>query len=294
MKFGISMFVTDQTASPAEVAAAVEERGFESYWLSEHSHIPLREPHPFTGFNPRVYAAMLDPFVALTAAAAATKRIRLGTAVCLVIQRDPIDTAKAVASVDYLSGGRLELGIGAGWNRAEMIDHGTDPDTRFRLMRERVEAMQALWMQDVASYEGRMVRIEDTNIWPKPVQTPHPPILIAGSGPNILNRVARYGDGWLPVVPPSANEEMRGRVTPFDEFVEMVPRLEALAAEAGRPRPSISVMGAAPTPANIDAFRGLQVQRMILGLVPATLDDVQRQLDTHVAALADVGERLHG
>ena len=283
MKIGISMFVTDRTASPGEVAAAVEARGIESYWVSEHSHIPLREPHPFTGFDVRTYAAMLDPFVALTAAAGATKTIRLGTAVCLIAQRDPIDCAKSVASVDLLSGGRVELGIGAGWNIAEMEDHGTRAEGRFKLMRERVEAMQALWTQDPAAYNGDLVQISDAHIWPKPVQSPHPPVLIAGSGPNILKRVARYGDGWLPVVPPEANEEMRGRVTPMPEFVEMVPRLAEMAAEAGRSTPKISVMGAAPTPDNLETFNRLGVERMILGLTPSDLDSVNRELDRYAS-----------
>ncbi len=291
MKFGVSMFCTDRSAAPGEVAAAIEARGFDSYWISEHSHIPLREPHPFTGFDPRTYAAMLDPFVALTAAAAATQRIMLGTAITLIIQRDTINCAKSVASVDHLSGGRMLFGIGAGWNQAEMEDHGTDPSTRFRLMRERVEAMKVLWSEEVASYSGRMVQFEDCHMWPKPVQKPNPPVYIAGSGPNILKRVVRYGDGWLPVVPPSADDEMKGRVTPIDEFAEMVPQLKELAEAAGRPMPGISVMGAAPTEDNIARCCELGVERMILGAMPAPLDEALEQLENLRAQVVEAGAK---
>jgi len=294
MKFGVSMFTTDQSAGPAEVAQAVEERGFESFWVSEHSHIPVHEPVPFTGFEPRVYAAMLDPFVSLAAAATVTKRILLGTAISLVIQRDPINCAKAVASVDHLSGGRVLFGIGAGWNEGEMRNHGTDPSSRFRLMRERVQAMQALWTQEQAEYHGRALDFEPVWQWPKPVQKPHPPILVAGSGPGVLKRVVAYGDGWMPVVVPEVNEQMRGRVTPMAEFVELVPMLRKMAASAGRPSPSISVSGALLDQQNHDAFNELGVERLQLRLTPAPLHDVLRELDAHREAVLAVGARLDG
>jgi probable F420-dependent oxidoreductase len=292
MKFGVSMFTTDQSAGPAEVARAVEERGFESFWVSEHSHIPVHEAPPFPGFEPRMYAAMLDPFVSLAAAATVTQRIRLGTAISLVIQRDPINCAKAVASVDHLSNGRMLFGIGAGWNEGEMRNHGTDPSTRFRLMRERVRAMQALWTQEQAEFHGKAHDFDSVWQWPKPVQKPHPPVLVAGSGPGVLRRVVAYGDGWMPVVVPEVADEMRGRVTSMAEFVELVPRLRNMATDAGRPPPSISVSGALLDQQNYDAFAQLEVERLQLRLTPAPLPDVLRELDAHREAVLAVGASL--
>jgi len=281
MKFGVSMFTTDRSAGPAEVAQAAEERGFESFWVSEHSHIPVDEPFPFQGFEPRIYAAMLDPFVALAAAATVTRKIKLGTAISLVVQRDPINCAKAVASVDYLSDGRFLFGVGGGWNEGEMRNHGTDPATRFRLMRERLEAMRALWTQEQAAFHGRVEDFDPVWQWPKPVQKPHPPILVAGSGPGVLKRVVAYGDGWMPVVVPAVSDEMRGRVTPMAEFVEWVPLLREMASAAGRPKPSLTVTGAVLDEQNYEAFEALGVDRMQLRLTPAPLDDVLRELDAH-------------
>lgn len=292
MKFGISMFTTDRTAGPAEVAREVEQRGFDSFWVSEHSHIPLASAPPFPGFDPRTYAAMLDPFVALTAAAAATSRIRLGTAVCLIPQHDPINCAKTVASLDRLSNGRVLLGIGAGWNAEEMQNHGTDPGVRFRLMRERVEAMKALWTNDEAAYQGRHVSFDPVWQWPKPVQRPHPPILVGGAGPGVLKRVVAYADGWLPVVAPEVPEAMRGRITGLDDLEQMVPELARLAEQAGKPRPMICVTGLPATAPMVDACERLGVERMILRLQPAELDAVRAELDQHTASVATAGGSL--
>ena len=279
MKLGVAMFPLDGAAAAHEVALAAEERGFESYWVSEHSHIPQHSPPPFTGFDPQSYASMFDPFVALGAAAVTTSRIRLGTAITLVPQRDPINCAKAVASIDQLSGGRFLFGIGAGWNEDEMRNHGTDPNGRFRLMRERVEAMQALWTQESPEYHGRMVDFDPVWQWPKPRQTPHPPIYVAGSGPNVLKRVMRYGDGWLPVVVPEVNNEMRGRVTSAAEFKLMTAELRAMASDAGQAAPAISVSGGTTDPAMFELHTSLGVERLTFTLVPAPLDDVLRALD---------------
>ena len=288
MKFGVSMFVTDHSASAADTARAVEERGFESFWVAEHSHIPQAEPFPFEGFDPRIYAAMLDPFVALSSAATVTQKIRLGTAISLIVQRNPIECAKSVASVDHISGGRMELGVGAGWNEQEMRDHGTEPSTRFRLMRERVEAMRALWTDELAEYHGKMVNFGPAWQWPKPVQQPHPPVLVAGSGPNVLQRVVAFGDGWMPVVVPEVNEQMRGRVTPMAEFEVWVPKLREMAAAAGRPEPTVTVTGAELTQHTHARFCELEVDRMNLRLNPAPLDDVLVQLDRHAQEVARI------
>ncbi len=200
MDFGIGYFPTHDGLGPGEVARLVEEHGFESLLFAEHTHIPAsrESPYPSGGELPRKYAHTYDLFVALTAAAVATSRLRIGSGVCLVIERDPILTAKEVASIDHLSGGRLEFGVGAGWNREEMANHGTDPRTRMRLLRERVEAMRAIWTEDEASYAGEFVRFDRIWSWPKPAQRPHPPILVGGDGPTVLDRVLAFGDAWLP------------------------------------------------------------------------------------------------
>ncbi len=200
MKFGIAIFPTDYAISMTELGPAVEQAGFESLWVAEHSHIPASRETPWPGGAelPKHYWHTLDPFVALTAAAVATKELRVGTGICLVIERDPIHTAKQVASLDHLSDGRFLFGIGGGWNKEEMADHGTDFSPRWKLLRERVEAMKAIWTQDASEYHGEMVDFGPMWCWPKPVQKPHPPIILGGSGPSAPKRVVAYADGWMP------------------------------------------------------------------------------------------------
>jgi probable F420-dependent oxidoreductase len=200
MDFGVGYFATHDGMGPGPLAQMLEERGQASLLMAEHSHIPAgrESPFPSGGDIPRKYLHTYDLFVALTAAAAATSRLRIGSGVCLVIQRDPIHTAKEVASIDHLSGGRFLFGVGAGWNREEMANHGTDYRTRMTLMRERIEAMKAIWAQDEATYHGELVRIDRVQSWPKPVQRPHPPILVGGHGPKVLDRVLAFGDLWVP------------------------------------------------------------------------------------------------
>src|SRR5437016_11340399 len=200
MKFALAIFPTEDTQEPGELARMAEERGFESLHFPEHTHIPAsrRTPYPAGGELPRQYSRTYDPFVALTAAAAATERILLATGICLVIERDPIITAKEVASLDHLSEGRFLFGVGAGWNREEMENHGTDPHRRFSLMRERIEAMKAIWTEDEAEYHGQHVSFDPIWSWPKPVQEPHPPVLVGGNGKKVLDRVVACGDEWMP------------------------------------------------------------------------------------------------
>lgn len=200
MDFGLGIFPTDETPDPAWLGSLAERSGFESLFFPEHTHMPIgHTPFPSTGGHaPRHYRRTLDPFVALAAVAAATDRLLLGLGVCLITQRDPIITAKEVASLDLVSGGRVLFGVGAGWNEPELQNHGTPFQGRFRLMRERVEAMKAIWTQEEASYRGRHVEFGPIWSWPKPVQQPHPPILVAGVGPSVLDRVLAYGDGWFP------------------------------------------------------------------------------------------------
>ncbi|MDR7532408.1 MAG: LLM class F420-dependent oxidoreductase [Armatimonadota bacterium] len=201
MKFGVIIFPTDYSISPVELGRAAEERGFESIWFPEHTHIPTsrRSPWPGGGELPREYSHSLDPFVALAAVAGVTSQIKLGTGICLVVERDPIILAKEVASLDHLSGGRFLFGIGGGWNLEEMENHGTNPNTRWRLLRERVLAMKRIWTEDAAEYHGRFVNFDPIWSWPKPIQKPHPPVIIGGNGPRTLQRVIEYGDGWMPI-----------------------------------------------------------------------------------------------
>jgi probable F420-dependent oxidoreductase len=233
VKFGVSIFPTDYAIGMDELAPAAEQAGFESLWVAEHSHIPTNRLSPWPGGSelPKQYWHTMDPFIALTVAGKASKTLRLGTGICLLVERDPIHTAKEVASVDHVSNGRFIFGVGGGWNREEMADHGTDFSQRWKLLRERVEAMKAIWTQEVAEYHGEMVDFGPMLSWPKPAQKPHPPVILGGSGPKILERVVRYGDGWMP---------NRGQV------IERVPELQRLAKAAGRdpipvtayPRPS--------------------------------------------------------
>lgn len=212
MKFGITIFPTDQTLQPVELAEAVEERGFESLWYAEHSHIPTsrRSPFPSGAEMPEKYKRTHDQFVALAAGAAVTTDLKLGTGITLLAQRDPIWTAKEVASLDVISGGRVLFGVGYGWNVEEMGSHGTAFDERRELLREKIHLMKALWTEDVASYEGELISLEPSWAWPKPVQDPHPPIIMgAGIGPKTLAHIVEFCDGWIPL----GRHEIREAVT---------------------------------------------------------------------------------
>ena len=276
MQFGVAIFPTEDVPDPGELARMVEERGFESLMFPEHTHIPAsREtPYPAGGELPPEYSRTYDPFVALTAAAAATRDLKIGTAICLVIERDPIITAKEVASVDRLSGGRFLFGVGAGWNVEEMANHGTDASQRFGLMRERIEAMKAIWAQDEATYHGKHVDFDRIWCWPKPSQKPHPPILVGGNGAKVLDRVLAYGDEWMP-----------NRVK--DDLI--IPRFEELgrrAAEAGREIP-ITVAGLMRDPARIERFEQAGVHRGLFWLPPAGADAVEQAFDKYAAAVQE-------
>ena len=254
MKFGIAIFPTDYAISMTELAPQVEDAGFESLWVAEHSHIPTSRatPYPAGGELPRMYMHTMDPFVALTAAAVASKSLLLGTGICLLIQRDPIHTAKEAASLDCISNGRLLFGVGAGWNREEMADHGTPFETRFKLLRERVEAVKTIWMQDEAEYHGEMVDFGPMWCWPKPVSKPHPPVLLGGNGPNVLKRVIAYADEWMP---------NRGAA------LERIPELRQMEAESGHAHVPVSFYPR-DTAADIERAAGVGVERCIF-YVPA-------------------------
>ncbi|HZP42548.1 MAG TPA: LLM class F420-dependent oxidoreductase [Candidatus Binatia bacterium] len=280
MDFGITMFATDYAIPVGELARAVEERGFESLFLPEHTHIPAsrRSPWPGGAALPKEYWHTHDPFVALAVAAAVTTRLRLGTGICLLVERDPITTAKEVASLDHLSGGRVVFGIGAGWNAEEMEDHGTDFRTRWKLLRERVLAMKAIWTEDEPSFQGELVRFPPLWSWPKPVQKPHPPVLLGGHGPRALARVVEYADGWLPIGVRAKN------------LADGIASLRRLAREQGRDPASLSVT-VYGVPQNVDELRRLAeagVGRGIFALPSAGADVILPLLDR----CADVARRV--
>ncbi len=271
MKIGISMFVTAGSIGPGELAQAAEERGFESLWMPEHTHIPVSRKSPWGGgpVLPEHYKQTLDPFMALTAAAVVTKTIKLATGICLVVQRDPIHTAKQVATLDVLSGGRLLFGIGGGWNAEEMASHGTEFKTRFTLMKERVEAMKAIWTNDVAEYRGAHVKFEPMWCWPKPVQKPHPPILVGGAFPYGAKRAIEYGNGWMPI---------GGRDL---DPLALQPRFRQMVAEAGRNPDDVpmSVFGAAPKADLLKSYRDAGMDRTTLILPTVAKDEALKKLD---------------
>jgi probable F420-dependent oxidoreductase len=271
MKIGVFQFSTDYAMPPADVGRAVEERGFESLFLPEHTHIPCSRRSPWPGGKelPKDYWHTNDLFVSLAMAGAVTKRIKLGTGICLVVERDPIITAKEVATLDRLCGGRVLFGVGGGWNAEEMENHGTTFQTRWKLMRERIEAMKVIWKEDEASYRGELVRFEPIWSYPKPAQKPHPPVLVGGSGAPARRRAVRYGEGWMPIV---------GR---GESIAEGIRDLHALAREAGRDPASIpvTVFGARADEKTIAEYEAAGVERVLFPLPAAEADKVLPLLD---------------
>ena len=276
MQFGASMFFTDYSMTPAALARALEERGFESVWAPEHSHIPASRKTPWGGGGelPKRYYDVMDPFISLTMAAAATTTLLLGTGVCLLNQRDTIQTAKLVASLDQVSGGRFLFGIGVGWNREEMENHGTVFDTRAKLVRERVEAMKQIWTKSKAEYHGEFVDFEPIMAWPKPVQKPHPPILVGGAFPQGARRALRYGNGWIPI---AGRAPLEAALTAF----------RTLAAEAGRDPATvpISTFGAPEDLDTLRRYRDLGVSRVVVTLDSEKADGILPVLDRWAALI---------
>ena len=278
MKVGIAMYTSDETIPPDELAVACEERGFESLLFPDHSHIPTSRRTPWPGSTagaplPDIYKHLVDPFVALGAAAAVTSTLRIGTCVALPAQRDVLQLAKEVATVDWLSGGRMIFGIGFGWNAEEMANHGVAMADRWAVVAEKVEAMKLLWTQETASFSGEHVRFEESWAWPKPVQRPHPPILIGGGwGPRLLAAVVRHADGWMPV---SARASIRNRLD----------LLHAEAVHQGRDPATLSVTVTDAAP-DLDSFRSLEaegIERVLLSVPPGSRDSTLRVLDAHGA-----------
>lgn len=254
MKFGLVTFPVHDGIPPAHLGRIAEDLGFESLFFTEHTHIPAcREtPSPTGGELPPRYYHNYDPFVALSAVAAVTTTLLLGTGICLVVQRDPIILAKETASLDHMSGGRLLFGVGAGWNREEMRNHGTDPATRFRVLAERVKAIKAIWTQDEASFHGTYVDFDRIWSWPKPAQQPHPPVLVGGDGPRVIDRVVEYGDEWFPIAPAPATLRQRAA------------ELRRRAEQAGRGPIPITVYGGPTDPERMAAYAEAGVHRVLV------------------------------
>jgi probable F420-dependent oxidoreductase len=267
MKLGLLIFPTDETIAPGELAALAEERGFESLVFPEHTHIPTSRESPYTGGGelPRRYIRTLDPFVALTAAATATERLLIGTGICLVPERDPIITAKEVASLDLVSGGRVLFGVGAGWNREELENHGVPFERRFGVMRERIEAMKVIWTSEEAEYHGRYVNFDPIWCWPKPVQRPHPPVLVGGVGPKVHDRVLAFGDEWMP----NRDQDLAARIA----------ELRRRGEEAGRGRIPVTYFGADGDPAQFERLAEAGVDRCLFYLPSAPSDEVKALVD---------------
>lgn len=282
MKIGGVMFFTDYAMHPAALGRAMEERGFESLWAPEHSHIPLvrTSEYPASGGLVRAYHDLMDPFLALTAAAVATTRLRIGTGICLVNQRDPIHLAKEVSTLDALSGGRFLFGVGNGWNREEMENHGTVFGTRHKLVRERIEAMRRIWTEDEPEYHGELVRFDRMNQWPKPAQKPHPPIIVGGAFPHAARRAVRYGDGWIP------------RLDWVDQggFRPVIEQFRAMARAAGRDPAAlpISLFRVPDDIGRLRFCRELGIDRVVFSLPAAKADAILPILDRWAALQAEL------
>jgi probable F420-dependent oxidoreductase len=271
MRVGVFHFPTDYGIEIGELARAVEARGFDSLFVCEHTHIPVsrRTPFPSGGELPKRYKHTHDPFVALSFAAAATRTLRIGTGICLVPQHDPIVTAKSVASLDQLSGGRFEFAIGGGWNVEEMANHGAQYETRFKLLSERVLAMKALWTQEEARFHGELVNFDPVWLYPKPKQKPHPPILLGGETDHTLRRVVEFCDGWFP--------RARGAFEPR----AAVARLARFATDAGRDPASLTItVFAAPADRSaLASYRDAGIERVLLHVPDLARDEALRELD---------------
>ena len=283
MKYGIAMFPTDYSIQADVLARELEARGFESLWLPEHTHIPAsrKSPWPGGGDLPREYWHTLDPFVALGAAAAVTKTLMLGTGICLVIERDPILLAKEVASLDHISQGRVLFGIGGGWNAEEMEHHGTPFGERWKILRERIAAMKAIWTQEEAEYHGKYVNFDKLWSYPKPVQKPYPPILMGGAGPHARQRAADFDGHWMPIGGRAYSEPVAESMADF----------RARAEKAGRDPAAVtvSIFGVAPDEAKLAALRDAGVTRVVFFVPSAIADTVLPLLDGYAAVAKKVG-----
>jgi len=283
MEIGAAIFFTDYSMAPTELAVALEERGFDSLWVAEHSHIPLTRRFTLPGNMElsKQYYDVMDPFVTLSAAAAVTTRLKLGTAVCLVIQRDTIQTAKLVASLDQVSKGRFLFGIGCGWNAEEMEDHGAVYETRTLKMREQIEAMKEIWTKDTPEYHGEIVNFPPMTTWPKPVQKPHPPVIVGGMFPHAARRALRYGNGWIP----------HSRRPQYEDVTDFLPQFRQMAGEADRDLASVpvTVWGIPEDLNRLRRYEDQGVARGVVQLAAEKTDTILPILDRWAGLLRKLG-----
>jgi probable F420-dependent oxidoreductase len=281
VRLGVTAFLSDRSTDPATLARAAEERGFASLFLPEHTHLPVRDDVPpalVEGVRAEDYRRSLDPLVALASAVPVTSRLRLGTGVLLVAQHDPIVLAKQLATLDHLSDGRVVLGIGFGWNRAEAADHGVPFDRRREVARDHVRGMQALWTEEQASYHGTFVDLEPCWSWPKPVQQPGPPILVGGAATDsVFAAVVEYGNGWLPIGGAG--------------LAEAVPRLRRLAEERGRDPDGLEVVpfGTVPSAGKLEHYRSLGVTEVVLRVPSGPNAEMLAALDALAGFVPEFG-----
>jgi probable F420-dependent oxidoreductase len=277
--FAIGWLTTDDGIDPLELARAVEHHGFESIFCPDHTHVPVRRETPYPmppyGELPREYYRLRDPFITLASIASVTTTLKLGTGISLVIERDPIVLAKQVATLDLISKGRVLLGVGAGWNREEMRNHGTDPRTRMTVLRERCEAMKQIWTQEQAEYHGRFVDFDPIFSWPKPVQDPHPPVIVGGNGPRVLDRVLEFGDGWIP-----------GHQKDLDELAARIAELQERAAAMGRDPIPVTIIFARPD--CLERYAEMGVSRCLFMVPSAPTDAVLAEVGRLAAAVSAV------
>jgi probable F420-dependent oxidoreductase len=283
MHFGAAMFFTDYSMAPGDLGRALEARGFESLWAPEHSHMPMSRLSAFPngGELPKQYYDVMDPFVTLAAAAAATNTLNVGTGVCLVQQRDPIQTAKLVASIDQASRGRFLFGVGSGWNAEEMADHGTPFKARHKIARERIEAMKLIWTQEQAEYHGEFVNFDPMIARPKPVQTPYPPVIVGGAFPYGARRAIRYGDGWVPHA---------GRPE-YDDVSDFLPEFHRMVKQAGRDSASLPVtmFRVVEDLDKLRHYRDIGIARVVITVPAAGPDDVLPILDRWAEKIVRMG-----
>lgn len=274
MRIGLCTFPTAHGLPPAQLAVLAEQAGFESIWFAEHSHIPVARQSPWPGGDelPAFYYRVFDPVAALAAAAAVTTTLRLGFGIALVTQRDPIQFAKSVATLDVVASGRVLLGVGGGWNAEEMANHGTDISNRWTVLRERVEAMKEIWAHDRAEYHGRFVDFDPIFSWPKPMQEPHPPIHVGGRIPGGLRRALRWGQGWIPLL---------GRGD--SDFAEHMATVRRTADEVGRDLTGfeVSVYGSGPDLDALERYRAAGIARVLLFVPPMDADAGRAALDVY-------------
>ena len=280
MKLGFFSYNVEYGARPDDLAVAVEERGFESLWVGEHTHIPKSRisPYPGGGPLPKPYYHMADPFVSLMAAAAKTTTLMLGTGICLVPQHDPITLAKTTATLDYLSGGRLILGVGAGWNQDECENHGVPFARRWKALRERCEAMKTIWQEELASYDGEFANFHEIISFPKPARPGGPPIVIGGARPKTLDRVARYADGWIPID------------VLIEDLPAMIQSLKEKTKAAGRDPAALDISVFAFDAKNDDVirrYRDIGVERVVM-ITPRRMDDALRWLDAKHSLISEL------